>query len=533
MLVATYLLSMPAPAFSISNDFIDVRTATITAGIGNIALMKVKGRFVEGTKSGTKMMYGFPSNPWSSYTTIKIEAPGNTLAIYGGGGTWITNPVDGFDASNNTKNTSAWQLSGIKVTQDLTIVNNPRTGSNPDTLEIKYTVENTNTFAARAGVRTMIDTQLGGNDNSPIIAQGIGRIIQEQSWTGAAVPEAWYTLDNYFTPSIKAEGGMKTGSATAPDMFLIGDWGYMKEDMFRWDYTLHPEDITDTAVAVFWGPYDFAAGETRSFKTYYGLQEVSGAELAITKSADLATANYGDTLSYVLTYSNLYDAALTGLSVWDTLPWNTTFVDASTGYTLSGGVISWTGLPDISNHTDYYSQWFTVSINEYYGVKVTNSASAMYTDAYWADKEVRYSNTTTSLIATLTPSSTPTVTVTFTNTQTHTITPTSTITPTYTATPPVLELELKGAFPNPAESEARIVFKLSRDAGISINVYTVSGEKVRELKMDGLKGMNAGLWDGKNNKEKPVSSGTYIYILEADAGSGGKKKAEGKLSLIK
>jgi uncharacterized repeat protein (TIGR01451 family) len=484
--------------------------------------MTVKGRFVEGTKSGVKLMYGFPDAPWSSYTTVKIDAPGTTVTIFGGdGGTWITDPADGLDASNEPVNTCTWKMSGINITQGFTIVKNPRTGNNPDTVQIKYTVENTNTFTARVGLRVMLDTQLAENDNSPVIASGYGRITQDMTWSGADVPEAWYTLDDYFNPSIKAEGDLKLASATAPDIFMIGDWSYMKEDANLWTYAPNAQDIQDAAVAVFWNAQDYKAGESKSFITYYGLQDASGAELGITKSVDTAASAYGDILSYNINYSDITTIPLTGLAIWDSLPWNTTFIDASGSYSTSGNTIIWNSLPGISGNTSSYSQWVRVRINSFEGISVTNSASAVYTDTYWNDKKVKNSNTTSSSIATLTPSVSPT------------ISPTSTITPTGTPQPPDLTITLKGSFPNPAHEAANFIFNISRAASVKLLVYTVSGELIviRSASFQG--GNNAFLWDLKNSQGKKVASGTYVYILEATTEDDGKKTVKGKMSVVR
>ena len=171
-----------APAYSISNAYIDARTATMTAYDDNIAshdsVRNLKGRFTAGTAAGQPLLYGFPGAPWSSVTTIKVDYqnPGN--AAFGYGGEYVINPSD---SSGNTVNTTVWKINNIQVTQVLSLVNNPRGGGLPDTVEIKYVIENLNAVNAGVGLRVMLDTKLGMEDNSPIFVQGAGAYIKRNA----------------------------------------------------------------------------------------------------------------------------------------------------------------------------------------------------------------------------------------------------------------------------------------------------------------------------------------------------------------
>lgn len=66
--------------------------------------------------------------------------------------------------------------------------------------------------------------------------------------------------------------------------------------------------------------------------------------LSIEKSANPvsgSTVKEGDNITYTLTYKNSGNQAATGVKITDLLPDNTSFVQASDGGTLSGGVVSW------------------------------------------------------------------------------------------------------------------------------------------------------------------------------------------------
>ena len=131
-----------------------------------------------------------------------------------------------------------------------------------------------------------------------------------------------------------------------------------------------------------------------------------------------------------------------------------------------------------------------------------------------------------------TPTATPSSTGTETSTATSTITPTSTASPTATTTtsptvsptqtPRPLILHLYGNSPNPFGGGGTwITYWLQVDATVNIDVWDVSGEKVRSLppfagrSNMGNNGDNETFWDGKNDSGKPVASGVYIYRVRA------------------
>ncbi len=511
-------------SYSIFNSFLDCRVATVTQS-GNPQTQKYKGRFVIGTAAGQNLLYGYPDGIWSSYTTIKIDTD-SVIAIFGDdNGIFIQDPTEDYDAFGNSTNICIWKINNIEITQQLTIVDNPRTGKNKDTIEIKYKIKNTRATNVSVGLRIMLDTQLGINDNSPMLVEGIGKITTEKEWNGVQVPDAWLTLNDYFNPQIKAEGNLKSALATVPDKLIIGQWNFLNAN--AWDYTVNPlYEITDTAAGMFWNPANFLPNEEKTYIMYYGIPDVSGAELGLTKTVDVELANYGEILSYNLIYFNTGDADISNLIIWDTLPWNTTFVDASSGYNMNNNTIYW-NLGAITNTYTSYSVWFRAVINPVQGTFVTNSAAGSYTDAYWNDMEVRYSNTVRTDIYTATPTVTQTIT------QTHTITPTHSITPTLTPTPPPLILKLIGTYPNPANLKTNILFNLTRDADIFVTLFTVSGEEVKKISNHFNEGNNAIEWDLKNKSGQKVASGVFIFKIEAKTERNEYAKEYGKITVVK
>ena len=88
----------------------------------------------------------------------------------------------------------------------------------------------------------------------------------------------------------------------------------------------------------------------------------------------------------------------------------------------------------------------------------------------------------------------------------------------------VTEYELFQNYPNPFNSVTTIKFNLPTDSNVSLTMYNCVGEAVRALVN---REINAGkhdvIWDGRNDHGIPVSSGLYLYRLQAGNFSAVKK----------
>ena len=78
-------------------------------------------------------------------------------------------------------------------------------------------------------------------------------------------------------------------------------------------------------------------------------------------------------------------------------------------------------------------------------------------------------------------------------------------------------------FPNPFNPETWLPYRLASDAPVILRVYSVQGRLVRELDLGGqragdyLTRETAAHWDGRDQRGEVVSSGLYVYTLEAGA----------------
>lgn len=76
------------------------------------------------------------------------------------------------------------------------------------------------------------------------------------------------------------------------------------------------------------------------------------------------------------------------------------------------------------------------------------------------------------------------------------------------------KLSILGNYPNPFNPSTVISFSLPETGRASLAVYNASGQKIREL-TSGIftAGSHSAVWDGRDDKGRPVSSGVYISRL--------------------
>jgi len=88
---------------------------------------------------------------------------------------------------------------------------------------------------------------------------------------------------------------------------------------------------------------------------------------------------------------------------------------------------------------------------------------------------------------------------------------------------------LVGAAPNPFNPTTAIHFELSARAEVSLEVYNVSGQKVKTLASGGWDaGRHSVTWDGTDSSGRGVSSGVYFTLFR----SGGKTESK-RLTLLR
>jgi hypothetical protein len=79
-----------------------------------------------------------------------------------------------------------------------------------------------------------------------------------------------------------------------------------------------------------------------------------------------------------------------------------------------------------------------------------------------------------------------------------------------------LTLRLDPVFPNPLEREARFNFAVPRAGRVSLEIFSVSGQRVATIVNQELTaGWRLLSWDGRDTSGQAVASGTYFARLES------------------
>ena len=78
------------------------------------------------------------------------------------------------------------------------------------------------------------------------------------------------------------------------------------------------------------------------------------------------------------------------------------------------------------------------------------------------------------------------------------------------------EFQLHQNYPNPFNPTTTIRFDLPTDAMVNLAIYDISGRKIRTLVSEHVNaGYNQVVWNGLDRNGHPVSTGMYIYKLQA------------------
>jgi hypothetical protein len=96
--------------------------------------------------------------------------------------------------------------------------------------------------------------------------------------------------------------------------------------------------------------------------------------------------------------------------------------------------------------------------------------------------------------------------------------------------PPVAEL--RANYPNPFNPETRIVYGvpegLSSGDRVRMDIYSVSGQRVRTLEVDRSPGWHEVVWDGRDDSGLVAATGMYVTRFSA-----GSSVKTGKMTMVK
>jgi hypothetical protein len=257
---AVAVAASPAAAVGPHNDFLAVQ-------VGGDCIFNIGAAPApDGSATATSwdISYAWPSSPWSSYTTVRVDG---SDYIYGSSsGTLVKAPTD----DSATSNVSQWQVGDILVTQRLSLTGNSATGRQ-DVAQIEYSVQNLGAASHDVGVRLMIDTEINGTDDALFRVPGVGALTAERDFTGGDVPTGVYVFATLSDTTHIAF--VSSGYAGAvPDRMVFAYWPNIYHATDLWNYTVDPATtFGDSAYALYWNPTTLAPGASRAYASSYGL----------------------------------------------------------------------------------------------------------------------------------------------------------------------------------------------------------------------------------------------------------------------
>jgi hypothetical protein len=79
-------------------------------------------------------------------------------------------------------------------------------------------------------------------------------------------------------------------------------------------------------------------------------------------------------------------------------------------------------------------------------------------------------------------------------------------------------------YPNPFNPSTSIAFALPLASRVMLKIYNVLGQEIKTLVTDVMPtGTHTVQWDGTDNRNRPVSSGIYLYRIETNSFAATKK----------
>jgi hypothetical protein len=281
--------SLRAPTVSIENAYIKVVAADdgamvmgTTGGDPNIA----------GDENKT-LLFGYPDRTGTGYPSLRVIKSGATHDYI-----LISQPTSSASVVENGALVTRWLIEDVEVTQRISLFVNPYSNLE-DMALIAYTVRNTGNSDVQAGIRCMLDIQVGENDFAPFLLPGVGRVATEMEFSGANAPEYLKAFESptYAADSLRALGILKGFGMTTPDRFALVTWDARRgegQGIYNtlWDYALTSgARIGDSAAAWWWNPRSLGAGQQVTFQTSYGLGGAGGGTAWFDAPARLTCGN--------------------------------------------------------------------------------------------------------------------------------------------------------------------------------------------------------------------------------------------------
>lgn len=218
-----------------------------------------------------------------------------------------------------------------------------------------------------------------------------------------------------------------------------------------------------------------SAAGGQGFTSQASLVKIRGPKIVISKSAQPTVLTSGDQVTFTISVSNFTPSTITQIDISETYPVG--FVELGS-YPSYSSYRSWKASAVMPGDTRYFTVWGFA--NGFNGQVLTNRA-----EAFVSGSSQGSATASVKLIR-----------------------------------PEVPQLSIKAVYPNPAPSgkpglpqSAFVVFDANQAMELTLDIYTVAGEKIRSIPFRAGRGVGQVEWDLKNNVAASVSSGVYVARL--------------------
>jgi hypothetical protein len=287
-----------AGTLNISNNIltVSIQDTAGASGIGTFTIRTDSGH----PNAGQNVFYGGAGeNPWSTFTTIRVEdtlkeyvtSEGSKTASSGYTVEYLDDYSPVVTKVGDTEATVSWTTSENLV---VTLLIDIRGTTVANTMvEVTVTIENQDTSAHNVAVRHEWDLMIDGDDDSWIRAWTDPST--PQSWTETETDwvspsfQFWETVNNPITPVFSIYGSAVLPSAvpppTLPDRLVYASWSASYYSAY--DYTPTGDSGMDSAVLYYWNAAPISSSAQIS-KTAYVTTVVQAELQALAWSTDAA-----------------------------------------------------------------------------------------------------------------------------------------------------------------------------------------------------------------------------------------------------
>jgi len=159
-------------------------------------------------------------------------------------------------------------------------------------LVLTITVTNRSERDLAAGIRFLLDTNLGENGQPHFLTSRDRQITSETSYDRADLPEYWLSRSSRDAGAPGLQGILTGEGVTAPDRLVLANWKRLKEAAWSYEAAVGrsfsdlPYSINDSAVCQFYDPLTLAPGATRTVTIRLAVVGAAAGPLALTARSD-------------------------------------------------------------------------------------------------------------------------------------------------------------------------------------------------------------------------------------------------------